>query len=184
MGYAMADLQTLDLILFAVGTFAAALVTGVAGFAFGIVAAAVWLYSLPPAQTTALIVAHGLIVQGLSVWKLRRSIKPARLLPFLAGAVIGGADWRRAVALDLARNPTDFGRGCSGAFQPLHPGTATARTGDRGQGSRRRNGCIQRALSAARPASLGSPLRSGARCAGGRATSSAPPSNPLGSGYS
>jgi Na+/serine symporter len=47
----MADLQTLDLILFAVGTFAAALVTGVAGFAFGIVAAAVWLYSLPPAQT-------------------------------------------------------------------------------------------------------------------------------------
>jgi uncharacterized protein len=89
MGYAMADLQILDLILFAVGTFAAALVTGVAGFAFGIVAAAVWLYSLPPAQTTALIVAYGLIVQGLSVWKLRRSIKPARLLPFLAGAVIG-----------------------------------------------------------------------------------------------
>ena len=85
----MADLQTLDLILFAFGTFAAALVTGVAGFAFGIVAAAVWLYSLPPAQTTALIVAYGLIVQGLSVWKLRRSIKPARLLPFLAGAVIG-----------------------------------------------------------------------------------------------
>ena len=73
MGCVMADLQTLDLILFAVGTFAAALVTGVAGFAFGIVAAAVWLYSLPPAQTTALIVAYGLIVQGLSVWKLRRS---------------------------------------------------------------------------------------------------------------
>jgi len=72
MGYAMADLQTLDLILFAVGTFAAALVTGVAGFAFGIVAAAVWLYALSPAQTTALIVAYGLIVQGLSVWKLRR----------------------------------------------------------------------------------------------------------------
>src|SRR6516164_4418794 len=89
MGYAMADLQTVDLILFAFGTFAAALVTGVAGFAFGIVAAAVWLYSLPPAQTTALIVAYGLIVQGLSVWKLRRSIKPARLLPFLIGAVIG-----------------------------------------------------------------------------------------------
>ena len=89
MGYAMADLQILDLILFAVGTFAAALVTGVAGFAFGIVAAAVWLYSLPPAQTTALIVAYGLIVQGISVWKLRRSIKPARLTPFLAGAVIG-----------------------------------------------------------------------------------------------
>jgi hypothetical protein len=85
----MADLQTLDLILFAIGTFAAALVTGVAGFAFGIVAAAVWLYFLPPAQTTALIVAYGLIVQGISVRKLRRSIKLARLLPFLVGAAIG-----------------------------------------------------------------------------------------------
>jgi uncharacterized protein len=89
MGYAVADLQILDLILFALGTFAAALVTGVAGFAFGIVAAAVWLHFLPPAQTTALIVAYGLIVQGISVWKLRRSIKLPRLLPFLIGGAIG-----------------------------------------------------------------------------------------------
>lgn len=89
MGYAMTDLQTLDLILFAAGTFAAALVTGVAGFAFGIVAAAVWLHFLSPAHATALIVGYGLIVQGISVWKLRRSINLARLLPFLLGAVIG-----------------------------------------------------------------------------------------------
>jgi hypothetical protein len=64
-------------------------VTGVAGFAFGIVAAAVWLHFLPPAQTTALIVAYGLIVPRLSVWKLRRSIKLSRLLPFLIGGAIG-----------------------------------------------------------------------------------------------
>ena len=32
---------------------------------------------------------YGLIVQGISVWKLRRSLKLARLLPFLLGAVIG-----------------------------------------------------------------------------------------------
>jgi uncharacterized membrane protein YfcA len=89
MGYAMADLQTLDLILFAAGTFAAALVTGIAGFAFGIVAAAVWLHFLSPAHATALIVAYGLIVQGISVWKLRRSINLARLLPFILGATIG-----------------------------------------------------------------------------------------------
>ena len=89
MGCAMAELQTFDLILFAAGTFAAALVTGVAGFAFGIVAAAIWLHFLSPAHATALIVAYGLIVQGISVWKLRRSIQLARLLPFLLGAVIG-----------------------------------------------------------------------------------------------
>ena len=85
----MAELSIFDLLLFAAGTFAAALVTGIAGFAFGIVAAAAWLHFLPPAQTTALIVAYGLIVQGVSVWKLRRSIQPARLLPFLLGGAIG-----------------------------------------------------------------------------------------------
>jgi hypothetical protein len=41
MGRVMADLQTLNLILFVAGTFTATLVTGVAGFAFGIVAAGV-----------------------------------------------------------------------------------------------------------------------------------------------
>jgi hypothetical protein len=36
-----------------------------------------------------LIAAFGLIVQGWSVWKLRQSISPARLAPFLIGGVIG-----------------------------------------------------------------------------------------------
>jgi uncharacterized membrane protein YfcA len=89
MGYAMDGFHTLDLTLFALGTFAAAFVTGLAGFAFGIVAAAVWLHFLAPAQAAALIVAFGLIVQGVSVWKLRRAIKWPRLAPFLIGGVIG-----------------------------------------------------------------------------------------------
>jgi uncharacterized membrane protein YfcA len=89
MGYAMDGFPALDLTLFAFGTFAAAFVTGLAGFAFGIVAAAVWLHFLAPAQAAALIVAFGLIVQGVSVWKLRRAIKWPRLLPFLIGGVIG-----------------------------------------------------------------------------------------------
>jgi uncharacterized protein len=62
-------------------------VTGRAGFACGIVAAAVWLHFLAPAQVAALIVAFGLIVQGVSVWKLRRAIKWPRLVPFLFGGV-------------------------------------------------------------------------------------------------
>ena len=47
----MADLQILDLFLFAVRTFAVAVVTGVAGFAFGVAATAMWQQFLPPAQT-------------------------------------------------------------------------------------------------------------------------------------
>jgi uncharacterized membrane protein YfcA len=89
MGYAMDSFSTLDLGLFALGTFAAAFVTGLAGFAFGIIAAAVWLHFLSPMQAAALIVAFGLIVQGVSVWKLRRAIKWPRLLPFLIGGAIG-----------------------------------------------------------------------------------------------
>ena len=101
MGSAMDAFSTLDLALFASGAFAAAFVTGLAGFAFGIVAAAVWLHFLSPAQATALIVAFGLIVQGVSVWKLRRAIKWPRLLPFLIGGVIGvpiGAELLRLTA--------------------------------------------------------------------------------------
>ena len=89
VGCVMGELYAVDLILFVSATFAAAFVTGLAGFAFAIVAAAVWLHFLPPAQCTALIAAFGLIVQGWSVWNLRQSINPARLAPFLIGGVIG-----------------------------------------------------------------------------------------------
>jgi uncharacterized membrane protein YfcA len=63
--------------------------TGLAGFAFGIVAAAVWLHFLSPIQAAALIIAFGLIVQGAAVWKLRNAIKLTRLIPFLVGGAIG-----------------------------------------------------------------------------------------------
>ena len=89
MGCVMDQLQILDFVLFAAGTFAAAFITGIAGFAFGIVAAAVWLHFLSPVQATALIVAFGLIVQGWSVWKLRHAMKLGRILPFVIGAAIG-----------------------------------------------------------------------------------------------
>jgi len=85
----MTDAVILDLTLFIGATFVAALVTGVAGFAFGLVAAAVWLHVLTPLQTTTLIVAFGLIVQGYSVWKLRRAIRLERLLPLLIGSLVG-----------------------------------------------------------------------------------------------
>jgi uncharacterized protein len=89
MGCVMGDLQVVDLILFVLATFAASFVAGLAGFAFGIVAAAVWLHFLAPAQAATLIVAFGLIVQGWAVWKLRKAIKPTRLVPFLVGGAIG-----------------------------------------------------------------------------------------------
>src|SRR5262249_25386113 len=85
----MANILSSDLAIFLVGTFAAAFVTGLAGFAFGMVAAGVWLFALTPSQTSALIVAYGLLVQGYAVWKLRHAIRPHRLAPFIVGSAIG-----------------------------------------------------------------------------------------------
>jgi uncharacterized membrane protein YfcA len=85
----LSDLNSLDLSIFLAAAFAASLITGLAGFAFGIIAAGPWLHVLSPAQTTALIVAFGLVVQGYSVWKLRAAIRWPRLLPFLIGSAAG-----------------------------------------------------------------------------------------------
>jgi hypothetical protein len=78
-----------ELPLFLIATFAGALVAGLSGFAFGLVVSAIWLYILTPLQTATLIIAFGLIVQGISVWKLRRALDWRRLWPFVAGALAG-----------------------------------------------------------------------------------------------
>jgi uncharacterized protein len=78
-----------DLTIFLGATFAAALVAGLAGFAFGLVAAAAWLHILTPIETATLIIGYGLIVQGIAVWKLRNALSWQRLWPFLLGGAVG-----------------------------------------------------------------------------------------------
>jgi uncharacterized membrane protein YfcA len=85
----MFDIAPVDLVVFLAGTFAAAFVTGLAGFAFGMVAAAFWLHALTPVQTVALIVAYALLVQGHAVWKLRHKLRVRRVMPFIVGSVVG-----------------------------------------------------------------------------------------------
>ena len=85
----MDDTGLFALPIFVLGTAAAAFVTGLAGFAFGLVAAAIWLFALTPIQTTTLIAGYGLLVQGYAVWKLRRSINVGRLAPLIIGSAVG-----------------------------------------------------------------------------------------------
>ena len=80
---------SLELPLFLLATFAGALVAGLSGFAFGLVVSSIWLYILTPLQTASLIIAFGLIVQGYSVWKLRRALDWHKLAPFVVGAALG-----------------------------------------------------------------------------------------------
>jgi uncharacterized protein len=77
------------LTIFVLGTATASFVTGLAGFAFGLIAATIWLYALTPVQTTSLIVTYGLLVQGYAVWKLRHTINIRRLTPLIIGSAIG-----------------------------------------------------------------------------------------------
>jgi uncharacterized membrane protein YfcA len=51
-------------------------------------AASIRLIALPPAQTTTLIVAYALLVQGYATWRLRDAIDYKRLLPFVLGSAI------------------------------------------------------------------------------------------------
>jgi uncharacterized protein len=66
-----------------------ALVTGVAGFAFGLIASAIWLHVITPAQSAALIAAFAIVIQGVTLWKIRHSVRFSRLMPFLVGGALG-----------------------------------------------------------------------------------------------
>jgi uncharacterized protein len=86
---AMLSPTEITLTVFLIGTFVAAFVTGLAGFAFGLVAVAIWLHALTPIQATSLIAAYALLVQGYAVWRLRRTLNVKRLTPFVLGSVLG-----------------------------------------------------------------------------------------------
>jgi uncharacterized membrane protein YfcA len=71
------------------GAFLGALAVGGAGFAFALVASAIWLHVLDPVHTTLLVVACGIVLHTGLVWQMRRSIEPGRLWPFVAAGVAG-----------------------------------------------------------------------------------------------
>lgn len=72
-----------------VGALLAAIVSGSSGFAFALIASAIWLHVLPPSQVVPLAVICSMLVNLVMVWHLRRELKLAMLWPFLAGAMIG-----------------------------------------------------------------------------------------------
>jgi uncharacterized protein len=85
----MTSAITMDLTLFFVGTLLGAVVAGVAGFAFGLIASAIWLHIIPPAHSAPLIAAFAILIQGATLWKLRHTVQISRLVPFIAGGAIG-----------------------------------------------------------------------------------------------
>jgi uncharacterized membrane protein YfcA len=77
------------LTLFLISTFFGGLTTGLAGFAAGLVVSGVWLHILTPLQTATLICTYGVINQIYSIWTLRHAFSWHRILPFVAGGLVG-----------------------------------------------------------------------------------------------
>ncbi len=78
-----------DLAIVLSGAFLSAFAVGVVGFADALVASAVWLQVMPPADAVPLILATGIAIHILSLTSMRRSVSFSRLWPFLLGGAIG-----------------------------------------------------------------------------------------------
>jgi uncharacterized protein len=85
----LADLSYQTLGMLWLGALAGGIATGAAGFAFAVVAAAIWLHVLDPLHTAILVVSTGSLVQIRAIWGIRRAIDIRRLWPFMVGGFIG-----------------------------------------------------------------------------------------------
>jgi len=75
--------------IFLASVFFGGIVTGLAGFAMGLVVSGFWLHILSPAQTAALIVGYGLLVQTYGLWRLRHALRWRAVAPFILGGAVG-----------------------------------------------------------------------------------------------
>jgi uncharacterized protein len=81
-------IATADLYL-AGASFVAALASGLAGFAFALIASGVYLHVLEPTAAVALVLAGSLATQSMTIFRLREGIVWRRFWPFLIGGIVG-----------------------------------------------------------------------------------------------
>ncbi len=81
-------MSTIDLLLIAI-MFVASFASGLAGFAFALIATGTTLHLLPPLDAVPLVLAGSLAAQAVSLVVLRGSVTWHRLAPFLIGGIIG-----------------------------------------------------------------------------------------------
>jgi len=85
----MFDLPLSTLAIVWLGAFVGGFASGASGFAFGIIASAIWLHAIAPLHVTLLIVAGGTMIQFGTIWPLRGAIQWSRLWPFVVPGLIG-----------------------------------------------------------------------------------------------
>ncbi|MDE2610979.1 MAG: sulfite exporter TauE/SafE family protein [Burkholderiales bacterium] len=72
-----------------VGSAVGGFISGLAGFAFGLVAMVFWAWTIKPQLIGPMLVVGSLSGQLLTIRTVRHSIRPAMVWPFIAGGVIG-----------------------------------------------------------------------------------------------
>jgi len=77
------------LALFLLAAFFGGLVSGLSGFAMGLVVSGIWLHIIAPEQNALLIVLCGLVTQGSGIWRVRHAMDWQTVLPFIVGGAIG-----------------------------------------------------------------------------------------------
>ena len=80
----------INVAMLVMGAFAAALAVGAAGFGDALIAAAFWLHVMGPSEAVLLIVACGVTICAINQVILRDKLNTSRLVPSLAGGVLGG----------------------------------------------------------------------------------------------
>lgn len=82
-------MDSLTLVLFLAAAFFGGLVSGLSGFAMGLVVSGVWLHIITAEQNALLIVLCGLVTQGSGIWRVRHEINWRKVWPFILGGAIG-----------------------------------------------------------------------------------------------
>jgi hypothetical protein len=83
-GAAMSELWVL-----AFGAAVAGLVQGISGFAFAMVAMAIWVWGVDPQRAAVMAVFGGVTGQIISVLRVRRGWHVSLLWPFVLGSIVG-----------------------------------------------------------------------------------------------
>lgn len=78
-----------SLLLLLGGTLLGAFASGLAGFAYALLASAVFLHAMAPVEATALILLGSALAQCFTIWRFRAAIDRRRLGPFLVAGLLG-----------------------------------------------------------------------------------------------
>ncbi len=81
--------MTSQIVIVAIGAAAAGFVQGLSGFAFGLIAMAIWAWALDPALAGPLVVFGSLVGQLMASRAVLRGANPMRAAPFVMGGIVG-----------------------------------------------------------------------------------------------